>query len=120
MPRHSFSAAGILTVKLDNGYNVGIEAQGTTVEVLEPRKESTRTWTQPPADPAKPTIAVLGTGGTIASFVDYRTGGVTPATRPEELAAAVPGLLDLCNVRAEVLFNMFSEDMQPEHWSRIA
>ncbi|HUR61312.1 MAG TPA: Glu-tRNA(Gln) amidotransferase subunit GatD [Candidatus Thermoplasmatota archaeon] len=120
MPRHTFSAADILTLKLDNGYNVGLLADGAKVEVLEAGKATARTWKEPPVDPAKPTIAVLGTGGTIASFVDYRTGGVQPATRPEELAAAVPGLFDLCNVRAEVLFNMFSEDMQPEHWSRIA
>lgn len=120
MPRHAFSGADILTVKLPNGYNLGLQEDGATVEVLEgPRK--TRVEYQAPAeDPRKPTIAILGTGGTIASFVDYRTGGVTPATRPEELAAAVPELQDLCNVRAEVVFEMFSEDMQPEHWTRIA
>jgi glutamyl-tRNA(Gln) amidotransferase subunit D len=120
MPRHSFSGQDILTVKLDNGYNVGLLAEGARMELLEPGKPTQRTWAEPPHDPAKPTIAVLGTGGTIASFVDYRTGGVQPATRPEELVAAVPGLSALCNVRAEVLFNMFSEDMQPEHWSKIA
>jgi glutamyl-tRNA(Gln) amidotransferase subunit D len=120
MPRHSFSGADILTLKLDNGYNVGLLAEGARLELLEPGKAPARSWAEPPHDPAKPTIAVLGTGGTIASFVDYRTGGVQPATRPEELVAAVPGLSALCNVRAEVLFNMFSEDMQPEHWSKIA
>ena len=31
----------------------------------------------------KPTIAVLGTGGTIASYVDYRTGAVHPAVTAE-------------------------------------
>jgi len=120
MPRHSFSGADILTLKLDNGYNVGLLADGAQVEVLAVGKPGERKMTEPPVDPSKPTIALLGTGGTIASFVDYRTGGVQPATRPEELAAAVPGLFELCNVRAEVMFNMFSEDMQPEHWTKIA
>ncbi|HEX2065657.1 MAG TPA: Glu-tRNA(Gln) amidotransferase subunit GatD [Candidatus Thermoplasmatota archaeon] len=120
MPRHSFSGRDILTLKLDNGYNVGLLAEGARLELLEPGRPPQRAWSETPHDPAKPTIAVLGTGGTIASFVDYRTGGVQPATRPEELVAAVPGLTALCNVRAEVVFNMFSEDMQPEHWSRIA
>jgi len=120
LPRHSFSAADILTVKLGNGYNVGLLATGATVEVVERAAASPRSLPKPPEDPTKPIVAVLGTGGTIASFVDYRTGGVHPATRPEELVAAAPGLSDLANVRAEVLLNMFSEDMQPEQWTRIA
>ncbi len=120
MPRHSFSGADILTLKLDNGYNVGLAAGGAKVEVVETAKPVERRLPQPPTDPRKPTIAILGTGGTIASFVDYRTGGVTPATRPEELAAAAPDLFGFCNIRAEVLLNMFSEDMQPEHWTKIA
>ncbi|MEK6986172.1 MAG: Glu-tRNA(Gln) amidotransferase subunit GatD [Candidatus Thermoplasmatota archaeon] len=120
MPRHSFSGADIVTLKLDNGYNVGLAGEGAKVEVLERAAPVARALAQPQNDPAKPTIAILGTGGTIASFVDYRTGGVTPATRPEELAAAAPELFGFCNIRAEVLLNMFSEDMQPEHWTKIA
>lgn len=120
VPRTSVSGADIVTLKLGNGYNIGLSGTGAKLEVLEKAKPATRPHVLPPNDPSKPTIAVLGTGGTIASFVDYRTGGVQPATRPEELAAAVPELFGFCNVRAEVLFNMFSEDMQPEHWTTIA
>ena len=120
MPRHSFSGPDIVTVKLDNGYNVGLAGEGAKIEVLDRAAPVIRTLPKAPNDPSKPTIAILGTGGTIASFVDYRTGGVTPATRPEELAAAAPDLFGFCNIRAEVLLNMFSEDMQPEHWTKIA
>jgi len=121
MPRHSFSAADIVTLKLDNGYNVGLAAASAKLEVLEKGKPRERKLPAPPStDVDKPTIAILGTGGTIASFIDYRTGGVTPATRPEELAAAAPRLFEFCNIRAEVVFNMSSEDMQPEHWTKIA
>ncbi len=120
MPRHTFSAPGITTLKLDSGYNVGLDGEGAKVEVLEKAKPREAKAVKVPEDPKKPTLAFLGTGGTIASFVDYRTGGVHPATRPEELAAAAPDLFDFCNVRAEVVFNMFSEDMQPEHWTKIA
>lgn len=120
MPRHSFSAQHILTLKLDSGYNVGIDGAGAKVD-LEEKGTPRRVEAKPVHDdPSKPTIAILGTGGTIASFIDYRTGGVHPATRPEELAAAAPELFGFCNIRAEVVFNMFSEDMQPEHWSKIA
>jgi glutamyl-tRNA(Gln) amidotransferase subunit D len=120
MPRHAFSGADIVTLKLASGYNVGLLGTGAKVEVLERAKPRTVPTVDLKEDPNKATIAFLGTGGTIASFVDYRTGGVSPATRPEELAAAAPDLFRFCNVRAEVVFNMFSEDMQPEHWSRIA
>ncbi len=120
MPRHSFSGEDILTVKLDNGYNIGIHRDGTNVDVLEPAKTRTVDLQMPEENPDLPTIAILGTGGTIASFVDYRTGGVVPATKPEELAAAVPDLFDICNVRAEVVLEMFSEDMQPTEWTTIA
>jgi glutamyl-tRNA(Gln) amidotransferase subunit D len=120
MPRHAFSGPDILTLKLDSGYNVGLPVAAAKLQLLEKARPRGVELKLPPEDPAKPTIALLGTGGTIASFVDYRTGGVHPATRPEELAAAAPDLFDICNVRAEVVFNMFSEDMQPEHWTQIA
>ncbi len=119
MPRHSFSDEAITTLKLDNGYNLGIVVDGD-VEVIKPATKRDLSLSMPEEDPARPTIAILGTGGTIASFVDYRTGGVTPATRPEELALAAPEVFDEANVRAEVVFEMFSEDMQPEHWTAIA
>lgn len=120
MPRHSFSDEGILVLKLDNGYNVGLNEDGAKVTFLERPEEAEMLTREVAEDPAKPTIAILGTGGTIASFVDYRTGGVQPATTPSELAAAAPGLADFCNIRAEVVFQMFSEDMQPEHWVTLA
>jgi glutamyl-tRNA(Gln) amidotransferase subunit D len=120
MPRHSFSGDAILTIKLDNGYNIGVSEEGATVEVLLGAKPRNVERITPSEDTTKPTIAILGTGGTIASFVDYRTGGVQPATKPDELAAAVPELFDICNVRAEVVLQMFSEDMQPAEWTTIA
>lgn len=120
MPRHSFSGEDILTLKLDNGYNIGLKKTDAKVTVLEAAQKKEVTFSTPAEEAGKPTIAILGTGGTIASFVDYRTGGVHPATKPEELAAAAPDLFDVCNVRAEVVFQMFSEDMQPEHWTKIA
>lgn len=120
MPRSTFTAADVLVLKLDSGYNVGLASTGAKLELVEKAAAVTRQFNIPAEDPKKPTVAILGTGGTIASFVDYRTGAVSPATRPEELAAAAPHIFDVANVRAEVVLNMFSEDMQPEHWTKIA
>src|SRR6266550_3453300 len=76
--------------------------------------------TRPSAAGGKPTVAVLGTGGTIASYVDYRTGAVHPAVTAEELVFSVPELLDVCNVRARVIYSIFSENLKPENWQHLA
>src|SRR5687768_12924320 len=80
MPRHAFSDPNVLIVKLGSGYNVGISCSATArvdlVKKAEPRRAAPKTI---PKAADKPTVALLGTGGTIASFVDYRTGAVHPA-----------------------------------------
>ncbi|CAG1771340.1 partial L-asparaginase 1, partial [uncultured bacterium] len=69
-----------------------------------------------PFDPAKPRVKLLGTGGTIASRLDYRTGAVIPAFSPGELYGSVPELADICNLETEKLYGVFSENMGPEQW----
>jgi glutamyl-tRNA(Gln) amidotransferase subunit D len=63
---------------------------------------------------------VIGTGGTIASYVDYRTGAVHPALTAQDLIFSVPELTDICNVKAKVLFSVLSENMQVEYWQKLA
>lgn len=121
MPHHSFSGRDILTIKLPNGYNVGLEVgPDTTIEKVALRSRAVGPPQKLEVDPRKPTVSFLGTGGTIASYVDYRTGAVYPALTAEELAFSVPELSELCNVRARVLFNIFSEDMRVENWRTLA
>ncbi len=69
-----------------------------------------------PYDPHKPRVKLLGTGGTIASRLDYRTGAVIPAFSPGELYGSVPELADICNLETEKLYGVFSENMGPEQW----
>ncbi len=52
----------------------------------------------------KKKIAVLATGGTIASKTDA-TGRVSPAVTGEELTASIPGLADVAEVRVEQFGN---------------
>jgi glutamyl-tRNA(Gln) amidotransferase subunit D len=63
---------------------------------------------------------LFGTGGTIASRLDYRTGAVIPAFSPGELYGAVPELADICNIRTEKLFAIFSENMGPGQYKLLA
>ena len=77
------TTANHLVVKLDGGYNVGVDRAGADVDVLETDTydvgepgdaEGTSEIT---FDEELPTVALISTGGTIASTVDYRTGAVT-------------------------------------------
>ena len=61
-----------------------------------------------------------GTGGTIASRLDYRTGAVIPAFTPGELYGAVPELADLCNLTTRKLFGVFSENMGWQQYVQLA
>lgn len=121
MPHHDFSHPDVVVLKLKSGYNVGVRV-GPTSELSVVSKGATRAKTAREGIRGKGTkkVAVLGTGGTIASYVDYRTGAVHPALSAGDLVATVPEIADICDVRAEVLFSIFSENLNAESWQRIA
>jgi glutamyl-tRNA(Gln) amidotransferase subunit D len=122
IPRPGFGDGECIVLKLPNGYNVGIRAKpGIEVEVLE--RGERPGYRRPPPPPLReglPEVALLGTGGTIASRVDYRTGAVEPALSAEDLYAAVPELSEVANIKAEVLFSEFSENLEARHWREMA
>ena len=121
MPHHDFSDQSIVTLKLPNGYNMGVRVDASSKFKVVTKRESKEHKKQVlPRDPAKRDIAVISTGGTIASYVDYRTGAVHPAISAEELVFSVPELLDLVNVRAKVLYSILSENMKVTHWQGLA
>jgi glutamyl-tRNA(Gln) amidotransferase subunit D len=121
MPHVEFSGENILTLKLDNGYNIGIRIDDLCkVELIRKGEEGGRVETEYESDGSKPTVSILGTGGTIASYVEYRTGAVFPAEKAKDLVFTVPELADICNVRARVLYSMFSENMTSRNWRRLA
>ncbi|NJE09969.1 Glu-tRNA(Gln) amidotransferase subunit GatD [Thermococcus sp. MAR1] len=123
MNPYELSSGETLTLKLDNGYNVGILVdQILEVEVIEkaaPREEL-KFEEIFPKKPGLPSVAIIGTGGTIASRIDYKTGAVHAAFTAEELAKAVPEIFDIANITPKLLFNIMSEDMRPEYWIKIA
>lgn len=121
MPAHDFSGDDIVVIKLENGYNIGIEVdEDTEIEVIERGRQKERVKKTVSFDPDKPTVSILGTGGTIASYVDYRTGAVHPAYSAEDLAFAVPEIFKVCNVRAKVIFQLLSENIKVGNWKKLA
>ena len=122
LPRSETSDPAHLVLKLISGYNVGIRAD----TILEMKKVGFRRaeYKIPeeafPVDPGKPRVMLFGTGGTIASRLDYRTGAVIPAFSPGELYGSVPELADICNLTTEKLFGVFSENMGKEQYLVLA
>lgn len=67
-----------------------------------------------------PTVAVLSTGGTIASRQDPLQGGYVPALSGEDLVSAVPAIRKVAQIRVEQISNISSSDMTPDIWVRLA
>ena len=65
-------------------------------------------------------MAILGTGGTVASKIDYMTGAVYPSFSPEELLQLVPELGDIANIFGRELYSIVSEDITHKDWANIA
>ena len=111
-----------IVIKLDNGYNIGIERKRIeSIKMIEkPREKSLKPKIDIKKDSKKPTIAVLHTGGTIASKVDYRTGGVIASFSDEDFVSMFPEINDIANIRTSLVSNMMSEDMTFSHYKKIA
>jgi len=122
MERPTLAKDKFVVIKLESGYNVGIKKD--KIDSIKPIKKKHKAEEFKPAkhkkDPRKPGISILATGGTIASRVDYLTGGVHSAFSAEELISAVPELEEIANLSGRQVFNKFSENVQPKDWVRIA
>lgn len=107
-----------IVLKMKTGYNIGIRYDKVTDIKILGRKEAHYKIPEKefPYSPKKPRVKLFGTGGTIASRLDYRTGAVIPAFSPGELYGSVPELADICNLETEKLYGVFSENMGPEQW----
>ncbi len=134
MPKTDFSDPGSLAIKLDNGYNIGIELDKNTKIHKSKHKEPkaileeeefemgkiNKKLLKVKWDKSNPAVTLMSVGGTISSRVDYRTGGVYALESPEEILHNVPELSGIVNMNMITPFNKMSEDMDHEDWSKIA
>jgi glutamyl-tRNA(Gln) amidotransferase subunit D len=122
LPRSEAADANHVVIKIPTGYNIGIEVSRINNIKIGGRKEAHYKIPEKafPVDPKKPRVKLFGTGGTIASRLDYRTGAVIPAFSPGELYGSVPELADFCNLETEKLYGVFSENMGPAQWAGTA
>jgi glutamyl-tRNA(Gln) amidotransferase subunit D len=122
LPRSENDDDRHIVLKIPTGYNIGLDV-ANIISMKEtgykkanykiPEKEF-------PYTEGLPKVKLIGTGGTIASRLDYRTGAVIPAFSPGELYGAVPELADICNLTTEKVFAVFSENMGPAQYKQLA
>jgi len=112
----------IVVVKLDSGYNMGIEKRKIRrIEVVQKYKPAKKKELKKlRINPKLPTVAVLSIGGTISSRIDYRTGGVSADFSAEDLVEMVPELKNVANIKAKKIMSRMSEDLGPSDWVFIA
>ena len=122
MPRLENDDEHHVVLKLRNGYNLGVNFDASTrIERLG--KAEKPEFKPPPLPPMKeglPRVSIVSTGGTIASRVDYTTGGVHAAISSRDLLSIVPELSDFAAVDADILYSVFSEDINSRHWTGMA
>lgn len=122
LPRSKHTADTYVTLKVDTGYNLGVLIDDKTK--IEETGYKKGNYKLPHIDvkfkKELPNITLLGTGGTVASRLDYRTGAVLPAFTPEELFSAVPELVHTVNLTPRTLYQILSENFRPEYWVKTA
>ena len=115
------SEKGIVLLKLENGYNIGFNKK----DVHEIKKLSSPKIHEEKfeikKDSKKPNIAMIITGGTIASKYDSKTGGAKYLTDIQEFLKFYPEISNIANVvKIENPFMVWSEDMNYKNWQKIA
>jgi glutamyl-tRNA(Gln) amidotransferase subunit D len=122
LPRSENDDDKHIVLKIPTGYNIGIDID--TIEDMVETGFEKANYAIPeqefPYSEELPNVKLFGTGGTIASRLDYRTGAVIPAFSPGELYGAVPELADICNLTTEKVFAVFSENMGPQQYIQLA
>jgi len=108
-------------LKLDSGYNIGIiRKEIRDIEIVKKGKKK-EDKIEIKKDTEKPNIAMIITGGTIASRLNPRKGGVDWLDTPESLFKFYPELFEKVNVvKVEIPFMKASEDMDYKDWQKIA
>ena len=122
LPRSEYSTPEYIEIKLKNNYNIGIKAS-SIIKIKKIGKQEAN-YKIPeikfPFSKNLPTLKLLGTGGTVASRLDYTSGAVIPSFTPGELYSSVPELAEICNLECEIVFEILSENMKYEYWQKLA
>ncbi|MBN1389997.1 MAG: Glu-tRNA(Gln) amidotransferase subunit GatD [Candidatus Thermoplasmatota archaeon] len=118
LDRGSRSREENIILKLDSGYNLSIHydhISNMTLLQRTPPSGKVERRTASTGNTGKK-VTLIGTGGTIASMVDYRTGAVHPAMTPTEMNEAIPDISGICDLEHAIASSILSEDVSCTHW----
>ncbi|MCK5282452.1 MAG: Glu-tRNA(Gln) amidotransferase subunit GatD [Nanoarchaeota archaeon] len=117
MPNESDSS---VFIKRNDGYNMGIDKKKITkISVLKAKTEKKEQKKVIKDKKGLKKIVILHTGGTIASKVDYETGGVIAKFSAGDLIEMFPELIEIANFQTDLVSNMMSEDMVFSDYQKI-
>jgi len=121
MPRPEILDEGVVVLKLENGYNIGIDKKSIksskVISKAKPKK------TEPKELKFKdglPTVALLSLGGTISSKVDYTTGGTIADYTAHDFVQMFPELAKVANLKVRKVMSGMSEDFSYKEYTLIA
>jgi glutamyl-tRNA(Gln) amidotransferase subunit D len=106
-------------VKLGSGYNIGVPHAACTL-LSKPQPAPAAQRIPVAQDATLPELAIISTGGTIASRIDYRTGAVTSQFDADDILTAIPDLAKVARYRTKQLYTILSENMTPAIWQELA
>ena len=112
----------LLTIKLENGYNLSFYPSSIEIVKHIPQKKSAGHSENgsSKSGEGKTHITIITTGGTIASRVDYSTGAVKPVKDMEFLTSSIPGITGRFTLQLSEYGEILSENMKPENWITLA
>lgn len=113
----------ILILKLKNGYNIALEiSKKDTIKIIKkvkkPKHKPVKMLKK--LDKKKSHVAILSTGGTISSKIDYTTGAIHTSYSAKDLINTLPEIADYCYITSKCILNRMSEDMTSKDWKIIA
>lgn len=130
IPRPDYYDDNTFVFKLKSGYNIGIDSE-KIIEIklieeydnnkneINTKEEKTNKEKRNINERYDKKICIIGLGGTIASKVDYRTGGVVANLKNEDLFDLLPSLKKY-NVDVDIVMNEMSENFNDEIYKKIA
>ncbi|MCL5437811.1 MAG: asparaginase domain-containing protein, partial [Candidatus Thermoplasmatota archaeon] len=107
-------------IKLGSGYNTGISRSRIRKVKLVQKRNVPEETTKVDGRKDGKGIAILSTGGTISSRVDYSTGGVKPSSTMDRLYSEELSRMHTVPVHYSSVSNILSENMTPELWVELA
>ena len=121
LPRPEILKGDSVILKLESGYNIGIDKKNVKkIELLKKYISIKEKEVKIKHNPNLPKVSFLSYGGTISSKVDYNTGGVFADLTAKDFVIMCPELEDIANISTKKIGNMMSEDMAYNDWILIA